>query len=72
MPGKLTFMDSLLGYFYELEQENKPEISRPLATVDELEVLEFLEEIKGKSFNRYTKTILIEFLRKREIELSAI
>ena len=78
MPDKLGFIDSLLGYIFELEREAKPEISRLLTTIDELVVLEFLDEIKGKSFanvknfSGYIKKMFVEFLRRREIELAAI
>jgi len=78
MPDKLGFIDSLLGYIFELEQEAKPETTRLLSTIDELVVLEFLEEIRGRSFANvknfggYIKKMFIEFLRRREIELAAI
>ena len=78
MPDKLGFIDSLLGYIFELEREAKPETSRLLATIDELVVLEFLDEIKGrnfvnvKNFGGYLKKMFVEFLRRREIELAAI
>ena len=78
MPDKLGFVDNLLGYIFELEQEAKPETSRRLATIDELVVLEFLDEIKGRSFanvknfSGYIKKMFVEFLRRREIELAAI
>jgi len=78
MPGKLAFVDSLLGYIFELEGAAKPEVTRLLSSVDELVVLEFLDEIKGRSFvsvknfGGYIKKMFIEFLRRREIELAAI
>ena len=78
MPSKLAFVDSLLGYIFELEQEAKPETVRLIAAIDDLAVLEFLDEIKGKSFANvknfggYIKKVLVEFLRRREIELATI
>ena len=78
MPDKLGFIDSLLGYIFELEQEAKPETVRFLSAIDELVMLEFLEEIKGRSFTNvknfggYIKKMFVEFLRRREIELAAI
>ncbi|MDL2232182.1 helix-turn-helix domain-containing protein [Ruminococcaceae bacterium OttesenSCG-928-L11] len=78
MPSKLTFVDSLLGYLYELEQEGQPETDRLLATVDELVILEFLDEIRDKkfghvkNFRQYLKRVFIEFLRQREIMLATI
>ena len=78
MPDKLGFIDSLLGYIFELEREAKPETVRLLSAIDELVMLEFLEEIKGRSFANvknfggYIKKMFVEFLRRREIELAAI
>ena len=78
MPDKLAFIDSLLGYIFELEREARPEAMRLLSAIDELVVLEFLEEIKGrnfanvKNFGGYIKKMFIEFLRQREILLAAI
>jgi len=78
MPDKLAFIDSLLDYIFELERDAKPEIIRLLASVDELVIIEFLDDIKGKSFANvknfggYIKKMFIEFLRRREIELAAI
>ena len=78
MPDKLGFIDSLLGYIFELEQEAKPETVHLLSAIDELVMLEFLEEIKGRSFANvknfggYIKKMFVEFLRRREIELAAI
>ena len=49
-----------------------------LAAVDELVVIEFLDELKGRSFANvknfggYIKKMFVEFLRRREIELVSI
>ena len=78
MPSKLILIDSLLGYFCELKDDGHAETQRLLCTVDELAVLEFLDEMNGKtfahvrSFKAYMKAMLLEFLRKREIELAVI
>lgn len=78
MPDKLGFIDSLLGYIFELEQDAKPETIRLLANIDELVVIEFLDELKDRSFANvknfggYIKKMFLEFLRQREIMLAAI
>lgn len=77
-PDRIGFIDSLLGYMLELRHEGRPDIRRLLYNVDSTVILEFLEEMKGKSFKgvknikAYLKKSFIEFLHEREVLLATI
>lgn len=77
-PGRIGFIDSLLGYMLELQHVGRPDIRRLLDHVDSTVILEFLEDMKGKSFNgvknikAYLKKSFVEFLREREVLLATV
>jgi hypothetical protein len=78
MPDKLLFIDGLLGYIIELRKESNPQYQRLLSHIDSSVILEFMEEMKQKSFKdvrnikAYMKRTFIEFLRSREMILATI
>lgn len=77
-PDRIGFVDSLIRYMLELRQESRPDIRRLLDSVDSTVILEFLEEMKGKSFSRvrnlgaYIKKSFAEFLREREVLMATL
>lgn len=77
-PDRIGFIDSLIGYMLELRQESRPDIRRLLDSVDSTVILEFLEEMEGKSFadvrniGAYIKKSFAEFLREREVLMATI
>lgn len=77
-PDRIGFIDSLLGYMLELRQEGRPDIDRLLDNVDSTVILEFLEEMKGKSFSEvrnvgaYVRKSFAEFLREREVLMATL
>lgn len=76
--NRIGFIDSLLGYMLELRQEGRPDIRRLLDSVDSTVIMEFLEEMKGKSFagvrnvGAYIKKSFAEFLREREVLMATL
>jgi len=78
MPDKLSFIDSLLGYIVELRQDDNPQYRRLLSHLNSSIILEFMEEMKGKSFKEvrnikaYMKRTFIEYLRAQEMLLATI
>lgn len=77
-PDRIGFIDSLLGYMLELRHEGRPDIRRLLDHVDSTVILEFLEEMKEKSFagvrniGAYIKKSFAEFLREREVLMATL
>lgn len=77
-PDRIGFIDSLIGYMLELRQESRPDIRRLLESVDSTVIMEFLEEMKGKSFagvrnvGAYIKKSFAEFLREREVLMATL
>lgn len=75
---RIGFIDSLIGYMLELRQESRPDIRRLLDSVDSTVIMEFLEEMKGKSFadvrniGAYIKKSFAEFLREREVLMATL
>lgn len=78
MPDKLPLIDSLLGIILELQTDNLPQNFRLLEQIDSCVVMEFFEELHGKSFagvrnfTAYLKKVFLEFLKKRNAEVIAI
>jgi biotin operon repressor len=78
LPDKLSFIDSLLGYIIELRREDNPQYRRLLSQLNASIILEFMEEMKGKSFKEvrnikaYMKRTFIEYLRAQEMLLATI
>lgn len=77
-PDRIGFIDCLIGYMLELKQEGRPDIRRLLDSVDSTVIMEFLEEMKGKSFagvrnvGAYIKKSFAEFLREREVLMATL
>ena len=78
MLDKLLFIDSLMGYIIELRQENAIVYQNLLSNLNSCIIMEFLDEMRGKSFtnvqniNKYMKRTFVEFLRAREMQLATI
>ncbi len=78
MPDKLPLIDSLLGIILESQTDNLLQNLRLLEQIDSCVIMEFFEELHGKSFagvrnfTAYLKKVFLEFLKKRSAELVAI
>lgn len=78
MPDKLPFVDSVVKILRAIIHAHDESHHELIAKIDSCVVLEFLDLVRGldfcgvRNFSVYLRTVFLDFLVKREVELALI
>lgn len=78
MPDKLPFVDSVVEILRAIIHAHDESHHELIAKIDSCVVLEFLDLVRGldfcgvRNFSAYLRTVFIDFITKREVELALI